>query len=106
MSTSGTKHDTGKPDLSLLPTHALEETARALMFGANKYGRYNYCQGFEDTRLAAACLRHVYSFLNGEEKDPESGLSHLAHAMATLSMMMHCQDLGTLRDNRYRKEKP
>lgn len=97
---SGTKHDAGKPDLSIIPRPAAVAIARALMFGANKYGRYNYCQGFENTRLASACLRHLFAYLDGEDTDPESGLSHLDHALATLTMMVHCQALGTLVENR------
>ena len=56
---SGTKHDTGKVDISLVPLVATEAEARALMFGEKKYGRYNYTQCFETSRLVAACLRHV-----------------------------------------------
>ena len=97
---SGTKHDTGKVDISLVPLVATEAEARALMFGEKKYGRYNYTQGFETSRLVAACLRHVLAYQNGEDTDPESGLSHLGHAKACLSMLLHCDQLGTLRDNR------
>ena len=97
---SGTKHDTGKADLSLVPVVAIEAEAKALMFGEKKYGRYNYTQGFETSRLVAACLRHVLAYQDGENTDPESGLSHLGHARACLSMLLHCDQLGTLRDNR------
>ena len=101
---SGTKHDTGKVDISLVPLVATEAEARALMFGEKKYGRYNYTQGFETSRLVAACLRHVLAYQDGEDTDPESGLSHLGHAKACLSMLLHCDQLGTLRDNRLKKE--
>ena len=103
-SKSGTKHDTGKVDISLVPLVATEAEARALMFGEKKYGRYNYTQGFETSRLVAACLRHVLAYQDGEDTDPESGLSHLGHAKACLSMLLHCDQLGTLRDNRLKKE--
>ena len=69
---SGTKHDTGKVDISLVPLVATEAEARALMFGEKKYGRYNYTQGFETSRLVAACLRHVLAYQDGEDTDPES----------------------------------
>lgn len=101
---SGTKHDTGKVDISLVPLVATEAEARALMFGEKKYGRYNYTQGFETSRLVAACLRHVLAYQDGEDTDPESGLSHIGHAKACLSMLLHCDQLGTLRDNRLKKE--
>lgn len=97
---SGTKHDTGKTDLTLVPKVAMETEALALMFGEKKYGRYNYTQGFETSRLIAACLRHVLAYQDGENNDPESGIHHLGHAKACLSMLLHCEQLGTLRDNR------
>lgn len=98
----GTKHDQGKPDLSLVPTIALELEARALMFGEGKYGRYNYTQGFEVSRLLAAALRHILAYRDNQDHDPESGLHHLGHARACLAMLLHCEQLGTLRDNRYK----
>lgn len=97
---SGTKHDTGKPDLAIVPKAAVESIARALTYGAGKYGRYNYCAGFENTRLLAACLRHIYQYLDGQDRDPESTHSHLDHAIASLAMLLHCQELGTIKENR------
>lgn len=96
----GTKFDEGKVDLTLVPLIALESEARALMFGEKKYGRYNYTQGFESSRLTAAALRHIYAYINGADVDSESGLLHLGHARACLAMHLHCEQLGTLRDNR------
>jgi hypothetical protein len=97
---SGSKNDGEKIDLSLVPKPAMEAIGRALMFGAKKYGRYNYTQGFESSRLIAACLRHVSAWQDGEDLDPESGLSHLDHAIACLSMLLHNNSLGTTTDNR------
>ena len=99
----GTKHDSGKPDLSLVPRVALEEIAKALMHGEKKYGRYNYLKGFDSNRLIAATLRHVYAWNSGEDNDPESGLSHVAHALAGLSMLLDCQRVGTLTDGRFKR---
>lgn len=98
----GTKHDTGKPDLSLVPLVAIEQIAKALMYGEKKYGRYNYLKGFDSNRLIAASLRHVTAWNSGEDNDPESGLSHLAHALAGLSMLLDCQRVGTLTDGRFK----
>lgn len=74
------KLDTGKVPLELLPFESLIEVGKVLAFGAQKYGRYNWRQGMEWTRLVGAILRHLFAWMQGEEKDPESGLSHLAHA--------------------------
>lgn len=99
----GMKFDQGKPDLSLVPYIAVTTEALALGFGERKYGRYNYTAGFEVSRLTAAALRHIYQYNNGDTFDSESGLHHIGHARACLAMLLHCEQLGTLRDNRFRK---
>ncbi len=35
-----------------------------------------------------ACMRHLTAWIEGERKDPESGLSHLAHAVCCLLIML------------------
>lgn len=77
---SGTKHDTGKLPLHLLPTDALEEVARVLSFGAAKYSERNWETGMAWSRLYAAALRHLWAWWRGADRDEETGLSHLAHA--------------------------
>lgn len=99
----GTKHDTGKPPLTLVPRAALEAIARVFAFGMKKYSRDNYKKGFEYTRLMDAAMRHIVQAVDGEDTDPESGESHVAHALCCLSMLLECQRLGTLTDNRYKK---
>jgi Domain of unknown function (DUF5664) len=100
------KYDEHKPDLSLVPRELMDAAARAFMFGAQKYGRYNYkLGGFEWHRLIAAALRHITAYNEGEDKDPESGLSHLDHAAATIGMLLVYVkgNLGT--DTRYKRKK-
>lgn len=103
MKETATKHDAGKPDLSIVPLAAMEEIAAALTYGANKYGRYNYYKGHPTSRLVAACLRHLMAYNEGEDIDKESGNSHIAHAMACLVMMAQQKRLGTHIDDRYKK---
>lgn len=98
------KFDSGKADLSLNPLVALEQMARAFMLGEKKYGRYNYTAGMDASRLTGAALRHIGQWNDGEEFDPESGASHLGHALACIAMLLHQQQLGTLKDNRRTKE--
>lgn len=74
------KFDQNKVDLSLLDRTALEEIAKVMMFGAQKYDRDNWRKGISQNRLCAAALRHLYAHVDSETFDPESGLLHLAHA--------------------------
>jgi len=99
----GTKHDNTKPDLSLLPMSGLEAIVRALEYGQSKYGRNNFRKGFESHRLIGACLRHVHAWNEGEDNDPESGVSHLGHAAATLVMLLTNLAEGKATDTRYKK---
>jgi hypothetical protein len=85
---TATKFDQNKPPLDLLPWEAVEEVARVLDFGRQKYAAHNWRKGFLWTRLAAACLRHVFAWLSGQDKDPESGLSHIAHACCDLMFLL------------------
>lgn len=91
----------GKPDLSLIPYCVETELARAMMYGEGKYGRFNYCKGHKISELVAAAKRHLGAFLAGEDCAADSGVHHLAHAMANCLMMLHQRELGTLTDDRY-----
>lgn len=97
----GTKHDTGKPDPTLIPREAIIGAASALTFGASKYGRNNFKAGIEYTALAAAAMRHLIAWLDRENLDPESGLSHLDHCLASLCMLKFMEQRRPEMDNRY-----
>lgn len=74
------KFDGEKRRYDLVPYDALGEIIKALEFGANKYDDWNWLKGTKWTRYWAASMRHLTAWMMGESKDPESGLSHLAHA--------------------------
>lgn len=97
------KNDTEKIDLSLIPQIALIECAKAFMVGEKKYGRYNYCKGHDASQLIGAMLRHATAYFNGEEHDPVDKQHHLGSVMACCAMLLRQQELGTLKDNRYKK---
>jgi hypothetical protein len=86
--TKGRKFDGGKLEYGLLPPLALEETVKVLTFGAQKYERDNW-QKVPDAkrRYFDALQSHVWSWKQGEQIDPESGIHHLAHAMCCLMFL-------------------
>lgn len=79
-STEGRKHDIGKLPWDLLPPDAVEEIVKVLAFGAEKYGAYNWAKGMAWSRVFAALMRHMWAWWARKGTDPETGLSHLAHA--------------------------
>lgn len=89
--TTAVKHDDGKADWSLMPFEAIEEINKVLEFGAKKYAAHNWKQGggFKYTRILNSLLRHIFAFMRGEDKDPESGLSHMAHAGCNIIFILY-----------------
>lgn len=88
MST-GQKHDAGKDRWDLLPLWPVEQVVKVLTFGAAKYGPNNWqlVEGRAD-RYFAATMRHLTRWRLGESNDPESGLSHLAHAACCVLFLL------------------
>ena len=78
----GMKYDQDKPMYNLLPPNAIDDMAKVMTFGANKYSP-NSWQDVENglERYRAALLRHTFAMQRGEVLDQESGLPHSAHAM-------------------------
>ena len=94
------KFDTEKNRVELLPVEALEEIGLALTFGAEKYEPWNWKKGFAWSRLIGSTLRHLFAWMRGEDKDPESGLSHLAHAGCCILFLITHEKLGLGEDDR------
>lgn len=99
----GTKNDQAKPDLSLIPTDALWDIGRAFTYGKDKYGRHNFREGIEVSRLLAAAMRHITQYNEGEDIDEESGNNHLGHAGAAICMAIFMHYNKPEMDNRWKK---
>lgn len=84
----GRKDDQGKPRMELLPGDALNEIAKVLTFGAAKYEDRNWERGMKWGRPFGALMRHMWAWWQGEDKDPETGLSHLAHAACCILFLL------------------
>lgn len=91
-----------KPRFDLVPWPAIEEIAQVLTFGAAKYSDNNWARGARWGRYFAALCRHIFAWWRGEDKDPETGYSHLAHAGCCLVFLMSYQRNGWGTDDRFR----
>jgi hypothetical protein len=97
------KFDAGKPPLGMISRMALEEEAKVMEFGRQKYGRDNWREGMDFSRLVDAALRHVYAFADGEDHDKETGLSHLAHARCCLAFLLEYEGRKIGKDDRFKR---
>lgn len=99
----GIKFDSEKIPLNLLPTEALWEVGKVLALGRNKYDAYNWKNGMSWSRLYGAILRHLFAWMEREDKDPESGLSHLAHCACNILFLIVYEKLQLGEDDRWTK---
>lgn len=85
----GRKDDSAKLRYSLLPSGTVNQVVQVLEFGSNKYADNNW-QKVENsrTRYYDAAMRHIDAWFNGDLKDAETGLHHLAHAICCLMFLM------------------
>jgi hypothetical protein len=90
----------GKVMLHLLPPAALIEVARVRDYGAAKYSPWDWTLSRSWTDCFDAVMRHMLAWQTGQDKDPESGLPHLAHAACTLMFMIEFEKSGKGLDNR------
>jgi hypothetical protein len=85
---------------SLIPVFAQVEEAKVYGMGAEKYAAYNWRKGYPWSWSYDAMLRHLHTFWNGEDKDPESGLYHLAHARWHTGVLLEFLHYGLGTDDR------
>lgn len=92
---------TGKVPMSTVPAPVLMEVGLAMMEGARKYGRHNYrAAGVRASIYYDALMRHVTAWWEGEDIDPDSGLSHLVKAIACMVVLRDSMQRGNWVDDR------
>lgn len=90
-----------KLPLHLWPTTATALGCLGLLDGALKYGRSNFrAVGVRASIYYDATMRHLNAWFEGEEFDPDSGLPHMAHALACLAIIVEAQAKGNMTDDR------
>lgn len=89
MENKAKRYNQGKLKWSLVDFESLEEMVKVLEFGAEKYGDDNWKKGLTTKSIAESMLRHLFSFLAGEDKDEESNCSHIAHLQCNAMFMMY-----------------
>jgi hypothetical protein len=91
----------GKLPLHLWPETASALGALALCDGMLKYGRTNWrVAGVRASIYVDAARRHLGFWFEGENNDPDSGLPHLAHALACIAILVDAEAAGHLNDDR------
>ena len=97
---------TKKVPFSTVSAPVIAEIGLAMLEGSRKYGRHNYrAIGVRASVYYDACLRHLTQWWEGEDIDPDSGLSHIVKAAACLVVLRDAMLLDKVADDRPPKTK-
>ena len=92
---------TRKPPLHLVPPAAEIAESMVMALGAKKYGAANWrSTKVRASIYIAAARRHLLQWFDGQDDDPESGISHLAHARASLGILLDAIATESVIDDR------
>jgi hypothetical protein len=95
------RFNTGKLKWSLISWKALEPMVQVLMFGAMKYESHNWKKGLKYTEIVESLQRHSNAFIEGEDNDPESKLSHVGHILCNAMFLSYMSLFKKDMDDRY-----
>jgi len=92
---------TKKVPFSTISAPVMAEVGLAMLEGARKYGRHNYREaGVRASVYYDANFRHLAAWWEGEDDDPDSGLSHITKAIAGLMVLRDSMMKGNWVDDR------
>lgn len=88
---SEAKADKGKPRPTLVPVSLIWAVTAIREFGCSKYHDPENWRKVEPERYRAAAYRHWLAYLEGEERDKESGLPHLWHLACNIAFLIEME---------------
>lgn len=94
------RYNDNKLKWSLVDFKSLEDMVRVLEFGCKKYDEFNWQKGLTTKSICESMLRHLFSYLNGEDKDEESGISHIGHIQCNTMFLSYMMNNKPEMDNR------
>lgn len=90
-----------KAPMSTVSAAVIAEIGVAMLEGSCKYGRYNYrAVGVRASVYYDATMRHLMAWWEGEDTDPDSGMSHITKAITSLVVLRDAMIQGKVEDDR------
>jgi len=99
----GLRYNEGKERWSLVDFEALKPMVKVLEFGAKKYDDHNWKKGLKTTEICESLLRHLTAYLNGENNDKETNISHVGHILCNAMFLSYMMQNKPEFDTRYNK---
>lgn len=105
---SGARFNAGKTPFRFIPLNLLAGAARVFEKVTNRpvnpYPLWNWAKGMSWSVPYECMLRHLDAWYRGEEKDPDSGESHIDHVICNALMLKHYETAYREGDDRPVKE--
>lgn len=102
---SGAQREKLEVRYDLFPIEGIEAFSRVAEFGAKKYAPWNWSAGLPRMQIAASLIRHLFAYMRGEDKDRDSGLSHIDHVVWNACALAHHEAHGIEDDRRPEPER-
>lgn len=84
----GARHNQGKMRYDLIPPYPMEQIAKVMTKGAEKYAPHNWKKGMPWSEVMGSLERHYEAFKAGEDFDDETGLYHMAHVAVNAQFLI------------------
>lgn len=96
------RYNEGKTRLHLVDPYFVEQVAKVMEIGADKYGKDNWLKGQDYTVVLDSLKRHTAKWEMGHDTDEESGLHHMAHVAANAMFLLRyeLENMGETYDDR------
>src|SRR6056297_2552251 len=84
----------------VVPAQVIWEVGVGMLEGALKYGRHNYRgAGVRSSVYVDAAKGHIDAWTEGQDLDPDTGLSHITKAICSLVVLRDAEMNGFLVDD-------
>ena len=83
----GLRYNEGKTRYELLPPFAIDQLAKVLTKGSEKYDVRNWERGMKWSNVISSLKRHIAAIERGEDYDPETGLPHASHVTCNAAFL-------------------
>lgn len=100
-SNQGLRYNDNKPQWGLVDWDSLKPMVAVLEYGVKKYDAFNWKKGLPYVSTMESMLRHIHSFMDGEDIDPESGLPHVGHILCNAMFLSYYYQYKKEFDDRY-----
>jgi hypothetical protein len=97
----GYRYNEGKARWGLVDWDALIPMVQVLEYGCNKYDDHNWKKGLPYVATMESMMRHLHSFMNGQDIDEESGLPHVGHILCNAMFLSYYYQFKKDFDDRF-----